>query len=159
MFEVGDTVVYPPHGAGVVVESPESDGQRMLTIRIAHNNLTLSVPDSAAAERGVRPAITSEQIDALLAGLTDEAEELKETAQLRTRAAADVERSGDPVRLAATIRDYAARQRDGAKLTAPERKVLETARRILATEIALVRSIPIDEAEALLDSSLGIEPA
>lgn len=155
MFEVGDTVVYPPHGPGVVVESPASDGPAMLTIRIARSNLTLSVPAAIAGERGVRPTITEAELAELLAGMSAAGEALHDTAQLRTRAAAEVERSGDAHRLAATIRDYEARQQGEGKLTAPERKVLETARRTLASEIAFVRDIEVEAAEALLDESLA----
>jgi len=155
MFEVGDTVVYPPHGPGVVVDSPETDGQRMLTIRIARSNLTLSVPEAAAADRGVRATVTPDELDTLLASLSAAPEALHDSPQVRTRTAAEVERSGDAHRLAAAIRDYDARQRGDGKLTAPERKVLETARRTLANEIAFVRDIDLEAAEALLDDSLA----
>lgn len=154
-YRAGDTVVYPPHGPGVVVESPETDGPPILTIRIANSTLTLSVPEADAQARGVRPAMSAEESERLLSSMATGSEALLDTAQLRRRAAAEVERSGDASRLAATIRDYDARRRSGGKLTPSERTIFETARRMLASEIALVRSIPVDDAAALLDRSLA----
>ncbi|MFL4154437.1 hypothetical protein, partial [Escherichia coli] len=72
----------------------------------------------------------------------------------RAREAAEVERSGDAGRLAAAIRDYHGRVLAGGKLSMPERKAFENAKRVLASEIALVKDIPLEEAESLIESSI-----
>ena len=58
MFEVGDKVVYPHHGAGTVVKKEKREilGQtrEYLTIKILHNDMTVNVPAENAEQVGLR---------------------------------------------------------------------------------------------------------
>jgi CarD family transcriptional regulator len=78
----------------------------------------------------------------------------------RQRAAAAKLSAGDPVGLAEIIRDSARRERTHATKSAKstlspgERELLTRARRLLSTEIALLRGIAPEEAEAWIDLQL-----
>ena len=65
-FEVGDNVVYPHHGAGVVLrkESKELLGEEReyLTIKILHNDMTVQVPCENAGMAGLRRVIGPEDV-------------------------------------------------------------------------------------------------
>ena len=74
MFEVGEKVVYPHHGAGTVVEKEMRTvlGQKReyLTIRILHNDMTVQVPSENAERVGLRPVIEEAEIDSVIVALT-----------------------------------------------------------------------------------------
>src|SRR6188768_3501992 len=61
LFDVGDKVVYPHHGAGVVVKKEKREvlGQtrEYLTIQILHNDMTVNVPVESAEQVGLRTVI------------------------------------------------------------------------------------------------------
>ena len=69
-FKVGDRVVYPHHGAAVIEkkETREAFGEKTeyLVLRMAHGDLMLSVPSAKADEVGMRPPISSEDVDDLV---------------------------------------------------------------------------------------------
>ena len=74
-FEVGDNVVYPHHGAGVVLrkESKELLGEEReyLTIKILHNDMTVQVPCENAGMAGLRRVIGPEDVKKVTAVLTE----------------------------------------------------------------------------------------
>jgi len=155
-YDIGDQVVYPPHGAGTVEAKETRDDAfgEYLSIRIAHSKMTLMVPAATAADKGVRPVVSAKAADALLKGLMGDSEELAESPQLRARQAADTTRAGDATGLANALRDYMGRQRNGAKLSAVEKKAIETMKLILSSEIAMAKGMELSEAAAKLDKAL-----
>ena len=64
MFEIGDKVVYPHHGAGTVVQkelkSILGEDREYLTIRIIHNDMTVMVPSNNVDKAGLRKVIGEE---------------------------------------------------------------------------------------------------
>lgn len=157
-FDVGDKVVYAPHGAGVVV-AKEDRGDTFgeyLSIRIAHSKMTLMVPVDKALEKGVRPIIDAKEARKLLRGLAGDAEVLPEKPQDRARQTADKTRGGGADELASILRDYTNRAREGKKLSIAEQKSLDTAKQMLASEIALSTDIDIEAAAQQLDEALGL---
>ncbi|MCW2955338.1 MAG: transcriptional regulator, CarD family [Thermoleophilia bacterium] len=158
-FDVGDKVVYSPHGAGIVVarESRDDDFGDYLSIRIAHSKMTLMVPASAASEKGVRPIMGKKDVKKILEAVGGEAEVLPDNPQHRARAAAEVARGGDASQLAGVLRDLTGRVKGGKKLSATEQRTFTTAQLTLASEIALATDIEIEAAVAKLDEALGVE--
>src|SRR5438094_10227698 len=75
-FEVGDNVVYPHHGAGVVLKKETKDllGERReyLTIKILHNDLTVMVPCENAHRAGLRRVIDEDDVRRVSEVLTGE---------------------------------------------------------------------------------------
>ena len=79
MFDVGDKVVYPHHGAGTVVSKDVKlvlgEEREYLTIKILHNEMTVNVPVDNAEKVGLRWVIDQEMVDVvvkvLLGGSTE----------------------------------------------------------------------------------------
>ena len=74
MYDVGDKVVYPHHGAGTVVKKEKREvlGQQReyLTIKILHNDMTVQVPSENAEKVGLRRVIGDKEIAPVLKALT-----------------------------------------------------------------------------------------
>jgi CarD family transcriptional regulator len=155
-FEVGDEVVYSPHGAGIVVAKEQRDDNfgEYLSIRIAHSKMTLMVPSSAATDKGVRPVMSASAAKKLLKELGNEPNDLPDNPQHRARQTADNQRIGGVEQLAGILRDYAGRVRGGKKLSAAEQKPVANATLLLASEIALALDIPIDKATEKIEAAL-----
>src|SRR5947209_331979 len=72
-FEVGDSVVYPHHGAGKVLRKEQKEvmgeSREYLTIKILHNEMTVMVPTENAALAGLRRVIDEETVKKVLAVL------------------------------------------------------------------------------------------
>ena len=66
MYEVGDKVVYPHHGAGTVVRKEERDEREYLTIQIIHNDMTVMIPSDSADRAGLRKVIGEETVEEVL---------------------------------------------------------------------------------------------
>ena len=75
-FEVGDNVVYPHHGAGVVLkkETKQLLGEKRdyLTIKILHNAMTVMVPCENAGRAGLRRVINQAEVKKVIKVLTGE---------------------------------------------------------------------------------------
>lgn len=158
-YQVGDKVVYAPHGAGVVVATTHRDDDfgEYLSIRIAQSNMTLMVPAAAAEEKGVRPVIPQKRAKQLLGTLKEEGNSLPENPQHRAREGQERTKTGDADELARVLRDYTELERAGKKLSATELRTLTSAKNLFASEIALVEDIEIDKALERIERALGNE--
>ena len=154
-FEVGDRVVYPPHGAGEVTSREVRDvlgvKRAYLTVRILSSDMTLMVPADGAEEAGLRPVMDAAGLARLEAVLEDETDEEPGPFSRRFRQSKDRIRTGDPFELGGVIRNLTLRERE-KPLSSGERQLLEQARRVLASEVAYARRTDEDEALAWLDA-------
>jgi CarD family transcriptional regulator len=150
-------VVYPPHGAGTVVASEQrgEEGEEYLSIRVERSKMTLMVPAAAAAEKGVRPVISSKEADRLLASLKDEGEKMPDNPQQRARHTVEQTRTGGTEELAGILRSLISRQRGGAKLSAAEMRTLTTATETLASELALSKGVEQAAAITMIEEALA----
>src|SRR5262249_5068955 len=99
IFEIGDNVVYPHHGAGKVLkkELKEVFGEKReyLTIKILHNDMTVMVPTENAALAGLRRVIDEETVQKVLAVLQDECSEMPKNWNRRFKHNRDKIKTGD----------------------------------------------------------------
>ena len=74
LFEIGDKVVYPHHGAGTVIKKEKREilGQtrEYLTIQILHNDMTVNVPVENAEQVGLRTVIDEDLVNTVVKALT-----------------------------------------------------------------------------------------
>ena len=93
MYKVGDKVVYPHHGAGVVAKKEArtilGQEREYLTIKILHNDMTVNVPSENCERVGLRKVIDEDMVGAVLDVLhgdgTNDAEELESPLQVQPR--------------------------------------------------------------------------
>src|SRR6478672_8541630 len=144
-FTVGETVVYPNHGAAVIedIETRKIKGEdkQYLVLRIvAQQDLVVRVPACNLDLVGVRDVVDKEGLDRVFDVLR--AEHLEKL------------HSGDVMKVSEVVRDLWRRERDRG-LSAGEKRMLAKARQILVSELALAEHTNEDKAEALLDEVLA----
>ena len=155
MFSVGEKIVYPVHGAGVVesIENREILGEvrSYYVLRITSGDLQVLVPVDTAEKVGVRLVSDAERLRQARDVLSGPASPWEENWNRRYRLNMDKIKSGDICELAEVVRTLTLR--DNAKgLSAGEKKMLDNARRILLSEIVLADGVTAEEASARLNS-------
>lgn len=157
MYEVGDKVVYPQHGAGVVISRETKTvlgtERDYLTIRIIASAMTVMVPADATEAAGLRPVITGDDLDAVLSALRGEDEIIAGNWNRRFKHNRDRMRTGDVMELVGVIRNLMIRSLEKG-LSSGERQMLARAKRILASEIQYAKDLDEADAQAYLDELL-----
>ena len=156
-FEVGDNVVYPHHGAGVVLKKESKDmmGEKRdyLTINIIHNNMTVMVPCENAGRAGLRRVIDEEQVKKVIGVLTDDVSEMPKNWNRRFKHNREKIKTGDVYELAEVVRNLAIREWEKG-LSTGEKQMYTRAKKILASEFMYALDKDEDGAEAYLDELL-----
>ena len=158
VFTVGETVVYPHHGAARIeaIEQRLIKGEEKtyLVLKVAQGDLTVRVPADNVDLVGVRDVVNQEGLDRVFDVLR--APHTEEPTNWSRRYKANLEKlaSGDPIKVAEVVRDLWRRERDRG-LSAGEKRMLAKARHILVSELALAEHTNEDKAEALLDEVLA----
>ena len=156
-FEVGDNVVYPQHGAGVVVKKETKDllgeNRDYLTIQILHNSMTAMVPCETAHTAGLRRVIDGEQLEKVIGVLSGEVPEMPKSWTVRFKHNQAKIKTGDVYDLAEVVRNLAIRESE-KHLSAGEKEMLSRAKKVLASELMYTLDKDEDEAESYLDKLL-----
>ena len=157
-FKVGDTVVYPHHGAALIeaVEVRVSKGaeKESLVLRVAQGDLTVRVPADNVDLVGVRDVVNAEGLDRVFEVLRQPYTEEPTNWSRRYKANLEKLASGDVIKVAEVVRDLWRRERERG-LSAGEKRMLAKARQILVSELALAEKTNEDKAEAILDEVLA----
>ena len=138
MFKVGDRIVYPQHGAGIIdgieTRTVLGDEVEYLTIRIISDDLVVRIPINRVDELGLRRVMDQKGANAVLAVLGEEIPESTGSWSRRFRMNKDKIRSGDVREIAEVIRDLSLRDAE-KPLSSGERQLLAQAKRILSSEL------------------------
>ncbi len=157
MYEVGDKVVYPHHGAGTVVKREQRDvlGQKReyLTIRILHSDMTVNVPCENAEKVGLRKVIDEETVALVLKALTGNGTTMPKNWNRRFKHNRDKMKTGDIFELAEVVRNLSLRDHEKG-LSTGEKQMFVKAKKILASELMYAKAMEEDEAAVWLDSVL-----
>ena len=157
MYEVGDKVVYPHHGAGKILrqEMKEVLGQRReyLTIQILYNEMTVMVPTENADRAGLRKVIGEETVDEVLAVLRDDGTQMPKNWNRRFKHNRDKIKTGDIFELAEVVRNLSIRDLDTG-LSTGEKQMFGRAKKILASELMYARDMEEQEALDFLEGLL-----
>jgi CarD family transcriptional regulator len=149
-FEVGDSVVYPHHGAGKVLRKEQKEvlgeSREYLTIKILHNDMTVMVPTENAALAGLRRVIDEETVKKVLALLQDECSEMPKNWNRRFKHNRDKIKTGDIYELAEVVRNLAIREAQKG-LSTGEKQMFTRAKKILASELMYALEMNEDEIE------------
>ena len=156
-YEVGDFVVYPHHGAGVVMKKETKDllGEKRdyLTIKILHNDMTVMVPCENAAKAGLRRVIDDEAVAKVLAVLRDDVSQMPKNWNRRFKHNRDKIKTGDVYELAEVVRNLAIRESDKG-LSTGEKQMFVKAKKILASELMYAKSMDEEECAEWLEEVL-----
>ncbi len=160
MFEVGEAVVHPKLGAGVVTEIKEMDPKdgtstKYYKIKLLRQTRTsLMIPVAEAEERGIRRAIDEEMLQEVWQTLDAEPVELSSNHKSRYKLIREKLDSGTIQDAAEVIRDLSWRRHEEDGLTTPEKKLYRKGIRLLAGELAVAQEIKLGEAERQVEARL-----
>ena len=156
-YDVGDRVVYPHHGAAVVErkEMREAFGSQTeyLVLRMAHGEMTVSVPSGKADDVGVRWPISADEVEDLFEVLRKR--DVHEPANWSRRFKNHQEKlkSGDVYQVAEIVRNLALRDR-AKGLSAGEKSLFQKARSVLISELSFALDISEEVAIEQVEKTL-----
>jgi CarD family transcriptional regulator len=157
-FHIGDKVVYPTHGVGIVEQIhcwPSSgSSQKFYLLRIYSNSLRVMVPFSNAASVGLRRIVKAREIERIIAFLAQGGVEPSSDWKCRFKENTDKMRSGSLLQVAEVLKCLL-RVCKAKELSFRERKMLDRARYLLISEIAVVKNLSHAAAESLLSQALS----
>ena len=160
MFEVGDKVVYPHHGAGTVVTKEKrivlGQEREYLTIKILHNDMTVNVPCENAEKVGLRWVIDEQMVEVVVGALTGVSTEMPKNWNRRFKHNRDKMKTGDILELAEVVRNLALRDHDKG-LSTGEKQMYVKAKKILASELMYAKNLSEDDAFTWLEGVLTAE--
>jgi CarD family transcriptional regulator len=157
-YKVGDRVVYPHHGAAVIEKKEKrkafGEEKEYLVLRMAHGELTLSVPSDNAESVGMRRPIAREDVQDLYQVLAKR--DVREPSNWSRRFKNHQEKlkSGDVYQVAEVVRNLALREADRG-LSAGEKSMLAKARSVLVSELSFALDVSEDEALEQVNKQLG----
>jgi len=157
-FKIGDKVVYPNHGIGVIEQiDKRSLGDRLeefLTLRILANDSTVMVPRSNTTNVGLRRVITRKEVDDVYDVLKDTKLQVFDDWKGRFQENSDKMRTGSITEVARVFKSlsHLAVQKN---LSYRERRMLDKAKYLIVSEIAEVERIPADQVEAKIDRAVA----
>jgi CarD family transcriptional regulator len=153
MYEIGDKVVHPMHGAGVISDIVLGGADARVgdyyVLHIASCGMDVMVPVASCNEIGVRPVIDREKADEILASIDDIETDSSQNWNKRYRENMVRIKSGDLLEVARVIKCLVKREKERG-LSTGERKMLHSARQILISELVLARAQTRDEVEKVL---------
>ena len=160
MFNIGDKVVYPMHGAGIIesIEEKEILGQKQkyYIMKMPVGDIQVMVPTDSAEKVGLREVIRCEDADRVLNALSGEQTEMNANWNKRYRENMDKIKSGNILDVAEVVKNLAHKSSDKG-LSAGEKKLYNNAKQILISELVLANQGTKAEVEALIDEKLSLK--
>lgn len=153
MFDIGDKVVYPMHGAGIIVdiEKKEILGEikDYLIMQMPIGDMKVMIPVDNVVDIGVRSIIEVSEVDELVEILKGHKTSMPDNWNRRYRENMDRIKSGDIYEIAEVVRNLMMLDTEKG-LSTGERKMLTSAKQMLLSEICLVKDLTIDEVDEMV---------
>lgn len=157
MFNVGDNIVYPMHGAGTIdsIEEKEILGEKQsyYIIRMP-GEVKVMVPTAKAETMGVRSVIDADGASKVLKILEADETEMSQNWSKRYRENLDKMKTGDIYEVADVVRNLSFKQKEKGTLSTGEKKMLNNAKVILVSELSLAENSSQDEIEKLVENKI-----
>ena len=156
-FKSGDRVVYPHHGAAVIMdnETREVNGEKKkyFVLQAVHDNLTVRVPVDMVDEVGMRMPISEADVQDLFELLSKK--DVREPANWSRRFKNHQEKlkSGDVYQVAEVVRNLALREKSKG-LSAGEKSMYTRARKVLVSELSFALDVSEDDAMDKVEAQL-----
>ena len=157
MFNVGDYIVYPMHGAGTIDAIEEKDilGQKQAyyIIRMP-GEVKVMIPTAQAEKVGIRNVIGKEQAEKVFEVLSEDETQKELNWNKRYRENMDKMKTGDIYEVADVVRNLSFKQKEKG-LSTGEKKMLLNAKQILVSELALVNQASEEQVEGLIEDKIS----
>ena len=159
MFNIGDKIVYPMHGAGTIdaIEEKEILGekQQYYVIKMP-GEVMVMVPTAKAETMGVRSIIDKQSANSVLEVLEKDETEMSTNWNKRYRENLDKMKTGDIYEVADVVRNLSFKQKEKGSLSTGEKKMLINAKQILVSELVLAEHSSKEEIEKLIDNKIDM---
>lgn len=157
MFNVGDRIVYPMHGAGVIesIEEKEILGEKQYyyIMKMPVGDMKVMIPTENVEGIGIREVIESTDVDKVYEILQDQNINVISNWNKRYRENMLKIKSGSIYEVADVVRTLMIREREKG-LSTGERKMLNNAKQILISELVLAEDCDQSKIEASIDAFL-----
>ena len=157
MYNVGDKVVYPMHGAGIVdsIEEKEVLGEKQsYYILKMPGEVKVMVPTQTAEQHGIRNIIDKTEAEKVFNILEQDETEMEKNWNKRYRENMDKMKSGNIYEIADVVRNLSFKQKEKG-LSTGEKKMLVNAKQILVSELVLAEHATQDEVEELVENKIN----
>ena len=158
MFNVGDKIVYPMHGAGTIDAIEEKDilgeKQNYYIIKMP-GEVKVMVPISKASDIGVRSVIDKAEAGKVLEVLEANETEMSNNWNKRYKENMEKMKSGSIYEVADVVRNLSYKQKEKG-LSTGEKKMLNNAKQILVSELVLAEHASENEVENLLENKINL---
>ena len=158
MFNVGDKIVYPMHGAGRIDAIEEKnilgENQSYYILKMP-GEVKVMVPIDKAEQIGVRNIIDKEEAGKVMAVLEENETAMSDKWNNRYRDNMDKMKSGDIYEVADVVRNLSFKQKEKG-LSTGEKKMLSNAKQILVSELVLAEQASQDEIENLVNNKIEL---
>jgi CarD family transcriptional regulator len=157
-FQIGDKVVYPNHGVGIIEQISSrvigSNVERFYLLKIKASSLKVMIPFNNVNNVGLRRVVKNGEvqkiIDFLSTGDIDSNADWKD----RFKENSDKMRTGTLLETAIVLKSLLWLNQT-KPLSFREKKMLDRARYLLVSELAMARNIDEDSMEELLSKALS----
>ena len=159
MFNIGDNIVYPMHGAGTIssIEEKEVLGEKQQYYIIKMpGEVMVMVPTATAEAMGVRNVIDEKSANSVLQVLEKDETEMSNNWNKRYRENLDKMKTGDIYEVADVVRNLSFKQKEKGTLSTGEKKMLLNAKQILVSELVLAEHSSKEEIEKLIDNKIDM---
>jgi CarD family transcriptional regulator len=157
MFNVGDEIVYPMHGAGTIDSIEEKnilgETQSYYILKMP-GGVKVMVPTAKAEQVGVREVIDKSSADKVFNILLKDETEMDKNWNKRYRDNMDRLKSGDIYEIADIVRNLSFKQKEKG-LSTGEKKMLVNAKQILVSELVLAEKSNTEEIEERVDNNIN----
>ena len=155
MYQVGDKIVHPMHGAGVIesVVEEKISGKlvQFYAFKMPISGLTLKIPTANTELIGIRNILSAGEIEAVIEKIPTLSIDMTANWNHRYRENMERIKSGDLIEVSGVIK--ALMHRDSERgLSNGERKMLHSAKQILISEIVLSEGVEYSDAEARINA-------
>lgn len=156
MFNIGDKIVYPMHGAGTIDSIEEKsilgETQKYYIIKMP-GDVKVMVPTEKAEEIGVRNIINKEDANKVFEILEENETEMAQNWNKRYRDNMEKMKTGDVYEIADVVRNLAFKQKEKG-LSTGEKKMLNNAKQILVSELVLAEHSSQEEVEKMIENKI-----
>ena len=157
MYQVGDRILYPMHGAGIIklIEKREILGsvKEYYILHVPCGDMNVMIPVDNCDAIGVRPIVTEEEIQAAIEILRQESTQMTGNWNKRYRENTERMQTGDILEVAAVVRNLVRTDRK-KPLSTGEKKLLSTAKQILESELVYSGGYTMEEADELVEINI-----
>ena len=161
MFEKGDKVVYPNHGAGTIVdiEVKEILGEekKYYIMELPIGEMRVMIPVHKVEEIGIRDVIDEEEAENVFHLLKGEKSKMSQNWNRRYRANMEKLKTGDIYEVVEVVRNLTIRDMEKG-LSTGEKKMLSNARKILISELVLAKDMSEEAVVEKIDNILENNP-